>query len=146
MLNHFLTSRTTESFATVDLVEIDLVLGVASFLKSGAVPSYVIRNRHLYKISSGTFPIGILPEVSVEVTEFELCHGDVILICSDGVSSDIETRENEDSNWFCDFICREWTEDLEAMAEKIIQASCSAASASDDMTVQLLRVRKNGEN
>ena len=144
MLNHFLTSRTTECFATVDLVEIDLVLGVASFLKSGAVPSYVIRNRHLYKISSGTFPIGILPEVSVEVTEFELCDGDVILICSDGVSSDIESQENEDPQWFVDFISREWTDELESMAEKIIRVSCSAASASDDMTVQLLRVRKNG--
>lgn len=143
MLNHFLTSRTTESFATVDLVEIDLVLGVASFLKSGAVPSYVIRNRHLYKISSGTFPIGILPEVSVEVTEFELCDGDVILVCSDGVSSDIESQENEDPRWFVDFISREWTDELDRMAEKIISASCSAESAADDMTVQLLRVRKN---
>ena len=143
MLNHFLTSRTTESFATVDLLEIDLVLGVASFLKSGAVPSYVIRSRHLYKISSGTFPIGILPEVSVEVTEFELCDGDVILICSDGVSSDIESQENADPQWFVDFIAREWTDELDRMAEKIISVSCSASSASDDMTVQLLRVRKN---
>ncbi len=145
MLNHFLTSRTTECFATVDLVEIDLVLGVASFLKSGAVPSYVIRNRHLYKISSGTFPIGILPEVSVEVTEFELCDGDVILICSDGVSSDIETQENENPQWFVDFISREWTDDLDMMAEKIIHAANSASDKADDMTVELIRVHKHTE-
>ncbi len=143
MLNHFLTSRTTESFATVDLVEIDLVLGVASFLKSGAVPSYVIRNRHLYKISSGTFPIGILPEVSVEVTEFELCDGDVILLCSDGVSSDIESQETDSPLWFVEFISHEWTDDLEDMAEKIITASRSVSAGTDDMTVALLRVRKN---
>ena len=146
MLNHFLTSRTTECFATVDLVEIDLVLGVASFLKSGAVPSYVVRNRHLYKIASGTFPIGILPEVSVEVTEFELCDGDVILICSDGVSSDIETQENENPQWFVDFISREWTDDLDAMAEKIIHAASSAGEKADDMTVELIRVHKHIED
>ena len=145
MLNHFLTSRTTESFATVDLVEIDLVLGVASFLKSGAVPSYVVRNRHLYKIASGTFPIGILPEVSVEVTEFELCDGDVILICSDGVSSDIETQENADPMWFTEFVSHEWTDDLDIMAEKIMSAARSASSGSDDMTVELIRVHKYAE-
>ena len=79
----------------------------------------------------------------MEVTEFELCDGDVILICSDGVSSDIESQENADPQWFVDFIAREWTDELDRMAEKIISVSCSASSASDDMTVQLLRVRKN---
>ncbi len=143
MLNHFLTSRAVECFATVDLVEIDLMLGVASFLKSGAVPSYIIRDRRLYKITSGTFPIGILPEVSVEVTEFELCDGDVILLCSDGVSSDIEVQEGIDPNWFTDFISREWTSDLHTMAERILSAADSLSEKSDDMTVGLIRLKKS---
>ncbi len=142
MLNHFLTSRTMECFATVDLVEIDLMLGVASFLKSGAVPSYIIRDRRLYKIASGTFPIGILPEVSVEVTEFELCDGDVILLCSDGVSSDIEVQEGIDPNWFTDFISREWTSDLHTMAERLLAAADALSEKSDDMTVGFIRIRK----
>ncbi len=142
MLNHFLASRSTESFAAVDLIEIDLVLGVASFLKSGAVPSYIIRGGRLYKIESGTFPIGILPEVSVEVTEFELCAGDVILVCSDGVCADLESQESAEPDWFCNFLTREWTDDLSEMAKKILHLAETVSSKSDDMTVALLRIQK----
>ncbi len=140
MLNHFLSSRTTESFTTVDLVEIDLFQGVASFLKSGAVPSYVIRNGNLYKISSGTFPIGILPEVSVEVTEFELCDADVILLCSDGIASEIESHEEKEPTWFADLIAREWTQDLAALSAGIIGAMRTPPE--DDATVSLVRIRR----
>lgn len=142
MLNNLICSKSTECFATVDLLEVDLMLGVASFIKSGAVPSYVIRDRRLYKIASGTFPIGIVPQVSAEVTEFELADGDVILLCSDGVASDIEACETGDPAWFIEFISKEWTDNLGAMAEKIIEAAEGAAVRTDDMTVELIRVRK----
>ncbi len=141
MLNHFLASRTTESFAALDLLEIDLMEGVAGFLKSGAASSYVIRDRRPYKISSGTFPIGILPEVSAQMTEFELLDGDTILLCSDGVTTDIE-EGGEMSSWFGGFLESEWTEDLSRMAEKILAAADHVSSQRDDMTVALVRVRR----
>lgn len=146
MLNNLVCSKSTECFATVDLLEVDLVLGVASFIKSGAVPSYIIRDKRLYKIASGTFPIGIVPQVSAEVTEFELEDGDVILLCSDGVASDIEASETGDPAWFIEFISREWTDNLGAMAEKIIRAAEGAAVRADDMTVELVRVRRLTES
>ncbi len=142
MLNHFLASRTTECFATVDLMEIDTVLGIASFLKSGAVPSYVIRNRHVYKIASGTFPIGILPEVSVEVTEFELCDGDVIVLCSDGISADMEAGETDEIAWFSRFIAEAWSDNLDEMADHFLRMANASAKPADDMTVALMRIRK----
>ena len=146
MLNSLLNSRSTECFATVDLLEIDLVLGVASFIKSGAVPSYIVRGRNLYKIASGTFPIGILSQVSAEMTEFELCDGDVILLCSDGVASDIEMCETGNPAWFAEFIGKEWVDDLGLMAEKIVMAASGAAVRADDMTVELVRVRRLSDN
>ena len=145
MLNNLVCSKSTECFATVDLLEVDLMQGIASFIKSGAVPSYVIREKHLYKIASGTFPIGIVPQVSAEVTEFELEDGDVILLCSDGVASDIEACETGDPAWFVEFISTEWTDNLGVMAEKIIHAAQGAAARADDMTVELVRVRKISE-
>ena len=39
MLNHFIRSKNLECFTTVDLLEIDLLSGDASFVKSGAAPS-----------------------------------------------------------------------------------------------------------
>lgn len=140
MLNNLLCSRNTECFATVDICEIDLVRGQASFLKSGAVPSFVMRDGRLYKISSGTFPIGILPQVSAENTDFELCAGDVIVLCSDGILSDAEICDGDEVIRFLDMITREWTEDLESMADKILTYSSDFSVRTDDMTIAFLRV------
>ena len=142
MLNHLLCSRSTECFATVDVLEIDLVQGIASFLKSGAVPSFIMRKGHLYKVSSGTFPIGILPQVSSEVTDFELCDEDVIVLCSDGIVSDPDASDGEDAVRFLDVMTREWVDDLDLMAEKIITYSADFSRRSDDMTVALLRLSR----
>ena len=142
MLNNLLCSRNTECFATVDICEIDLVRGEASFLKSGAVPSFVMRDGHLYKISSGTFPIGILPQVSAENTDFELCVGDVIVLCSDGILSDADNSDGEETVRFLDMITREWTEDLESMADKILTYSSDFSVRTDDMTIAFLRVKQ----
>lgn len=142
MLNNLLCSRNTECFATVDICEIDLVRGQASFLKSGAVPSFVMRDGHLYKISSGTFPIGILPQVSAENTDFELCAGDVIILCSDGILSDADMYDGDEVVRFLDMITREWTEDLESMADKILTYSSDFSVRTDDMTIAFLRVKQ----
>ena len=139
MLNNLLCSRNTECFATVDICEIDLVRGEASFLKSGAVPSFVMRDGHLYKISSGTFPIGILPQVSAENTDFELCAGDVIVLCSDGILCD---AEGDDIVRFLEMITREWTEDLESMADKILTYSSDFSVRTDDMSIAFLRIKQ----
>lgn len=145
MLNHLLCSRNTECFATVDICEIDLVQGVASFLKSGAIPSFVMRDGHLYKISGKSFPIGILPQVSAEYTDFELCHGDVIILCSDGIVSDADALDGEDTAQFLDLIVREWTDDLEALADKVLTYSSDFSVRMDDMTVAFLRITKTNK-
>lgn len=142
MLNNLLCSRNTECFATVDICEIDLIRGEASFLKSGAVPSFVMRDGHLYKISSGTFPIGILPQVSAENTDFQLCAGDVIILCSDGILSETDTCDGEEVARFLDMITREWTEDLESMADKILTYSSDFSVRTDDMSIAFLRIRQ----
>ena len=59
-----------------------------------------------------------------------------------GVASDIEACETGDPAWFIEFISKEWTDNLGAMAEKIIEAAEGAAVRTDDMTVELIRVRK----
>ena len=70
----------------------------------------------------------------------------MILLCSDGVASDIEASETGDPAWFIEFISREWTDNLGAMAEKIIRAAEGAAVRADDMTVELIRVRRLPES
>ncbi|MEI3153474.1 MAG: SpoIIE family protein phosphatase [Eubacteriales bacterium] len=142
MLNMFLKNRGAECFATIDLLEIDMHTGTASFIKSGAAPSYIVRGGNLFRIASGTLPVGILSDISAEVTEFGLEKGDVIVMVSDGICGDPEL----DSTWLCDYLTKEMTDDLALTAEKIMLRAKKENKRSDDMTVELLRIEAPAKN
>ncbi len=135
MLNGFIRTRGIECSATVDLAEIDLITGEARFIKSGAAPSFVLRDGNLYKLESKTVPIGIMRELDAEQIKFELAHGDVIIMLSDGVAQSLE-----DGIWLANLLTYEWEDDLNVMAEKILDNAVFANNRSDDMTVSIVRV------
>ena len=144
MINMFVGNKNTECFSTIDLLEIDLMRGTASFTKSGAAASYIVRHGAVYKIASGTMPIGILPEVSAEVTEFSLCDGDVIVMCSDGVCHDPELGEDENSMHIIDFLENERMTDMGKLAENIISDAALYNKRADDMSVGVFRIKRSG--
>ena len=89
MLNTFVRSGGAcvgECSATVDLCEIDLFTGSASFLKSGAAPSFVVRAGKAFRLAARTLPVGILGSVDAQAIRFDLLAGDLIVMMSDGVS------------------------------------------------------------
>ena len=90
LLNGFLRNKgggsLHECSATVDLLELDLILGRASFYKSGAAPTYVFRDGSLFKLRSKTVPVGIIRELDSKKTSFDVGDGDVIVMVSDGVT------------------------------------------------------------
>lgn len=142
MLNDFLIAGAMgETSATIDLLEMDLFSGEAGFYKSGAAPSYILREGNVFRLTSRTVPAGILPEVDVQKSVFRLYHGDVIVMLSDGVYDGV-TETGED----CVFLETmlggiEHEEDLRAAAERIVNAAIQkGADRADDRTVVLLRV------
>lgn len=135
MLNNFIRNKNTECFATVDLLEIDLLSGKAGFIKSGAAPSYIMRDGSLFKISSNTLPVGITREITAEEIKFELENGDVIIIVSDGIAQSFE-----DGIWLTELVCLQWEDNLDRMAQKILSEAKQHNKRSDDMTVGLVRV------
>ena len=142
MLNMFLKNRGAECFATIDLLEIDMHTGTASFIKSGAAPSYIVRGGNLFRIASGTLPVGILSDISAEVTEFELMEGDIIVMVSDGVCGDPEL----DGVRLCECLTNDPVRDLAASAEKIMLGAKAENRRSDDMTIELLRIEPPAKN
>jgi stage II sporulation protein E len=144
MLNTFISNKNSECFSTVDLLEIDLLHGKASFTKSGAVASYIVRKGNVYKISSDTMPLGIVPEVSAEVTEFAVCDGDLIVMCTDGVCNDPESDGDEGGMHLVDFLEREYMHDVNKIAENILYDAARGSGRGDDMTVGVFRVRRRG--
>ena len=92
MLNNMIRSRgadsTNECSSTVDLLELDLMTAEASFIKSGAAPSFVVRGKTVHRLQSGTAPIGIICALDVQTTPFGLHAGDTVVMISDGILQD----------------------------------------------------------
>ncbi len=137
MLNNFIRSKNTECFATIDLLEIDLLNGRASFVKSGAVASYVLRGDKIFKISSNTMPVGITREMNAEEVNFELQNNDVIVMVSDGVG-----QSEEDTVRVGNILTYSWEDDLQKMADKILKSASDNCSRSDDISVGIIRIKE----
>lgn len=139
MLNNFIRNKNLECFATVDLLEIDLLSGRACFVKSGAAPSYVLRDGKLFKISSGTLPIGITREIRAEEIRFELEEGDIVVLISDGIAQNFE-----DGLWLVDMLTFDWKEEdtIQTMCDKILCSAQQINHRADDMSVAMLKIAK----
>ncbi|MBE6637525.1 MAG: hypothetical protein E7618_06970 [Ruminococcaceae bacterium] len=137
ILNHFIRNKNVECFATVDLLEIDLLNGEASFVKSGAAASYVLREGKLFKIASQSLPIGITREITAEEIRFSLKENDLVVMISDGVS-----QSYEDGLWLLDLLSHHIDPNgtLSGIAKTVLHEAAKNNARSDDMTVTVLRM------
>ena len=103
MLNNFLRSENIglgeECSATLDLFELDLMNGCASFIKSGAAPTFICREQTVYKINSRTMPVGIIKQADAKLTRFDTNPWDMVVMVSDGCCPD-----SEDCPWLVDYL------------------------------------------
>ncbi|MBR1422016.1 MAG: SpoIIE family protein phosphatase [Ruminococcus sp.] len=81
-----------ESFATLDIVKIDLSAATARFLKAGAARSLLCRDGSVQPVGGQAFPPGILADCPPDVEELKLFEGDIILVFSDGISENAATE------------------------------------------------------
>ncbi|MBQ7826635.1 MAG: SpoIIE family protein phosphatase [Clostridia bacterium] len=130
MLNSMMRSRGGECSATVDLMELDLMNGQVRFVKSGAAPSFVIRDGRLFRLQSKTVPIGIMRALDAEMISFEAGAGDTVVMLSDGVA-----KSFEDCPWLYDLLSGEKLRgtDPESMARTIVKCAVDNGAA-DDIT------------
>ena len=89
LLSNFIRARGDECHSTVDLFEADLYTGSAEFVKSGAAPSYLIRDGAVYKMDARTLPLGITKEIDTKALVISLKPKDMIVMVSDGVDSGV---------------------------------------------------------
>lgn len=137
MLNNFIRHKNLECFTTVDLLEIDTITSEASFVKSGAAASYIIREGKLFKISSTSLPIGITREISSEEIRFDIKNNDLIIMVSDGISQSFE-----DGIWLLPTLSEEIDSSapLTDTAKKLLEKAKEKNGRSDDMSVIVMRV------
>jgi stage II sporulation protein E len=75
----------SETYATIDLAEVDLFEGVVNFVKTGAAPSYLKTRDGISTIQSESLPAGVFESVRAETVSRCLEHGDMIIMVSDGL-------------------------------------------------------------
>ncbi|MDD3879847.1 MAG: stage II sporulation protein E [Syntrophomonas sp.] len=128
-----------ESFATLDMIMVDLYNGDVDFIKVGSAPSYIKRDKKVGMISSHSLPIGILENVDVVSERHSLCPRDILVMVSDGV---LEVSRQFNETWIMDFLSQVDESDPQLLAEMIMNKAlgmCKGKPA-DDMTVICLRV------
>lgn len=138
MLNNLILSRcsdsTGECSSTVDLMELDLITGKASFIKGGAAPSFVIRRGTVRRLQAGTFPIGIIRKLDTQASAYDLEAGDTVVMISDGVMQD-----DPDGRWLMEYLTGCGDRD----PEEIVYEICRRASEfpnHDDCSAIALRI------
>ena len=133
MLNAVLTAKNDECSATVDIMELDLLSGRASFVKSGAASSFILRDGNVYRLSARTMPLGILDEIDADIQKVRLKDGDTVFLVSDGNAP----MDNYDE--LINIIKSTLPSDtLESISEKII--SSSKKISKDDISCVVIRV------
>ncbi|MHB1420914.1 MAG: stage II sporulation protein E [Bacillota bacterium] len=130
-----------ESFATVDLLMVDLFTGQAEFVKIGAAPSFLKRGSNVTAIRASSVPIGILRTIEVEVSSHQLQEGDLLVIVTDGV---LETQQQsqEKEQWLIDLLRVMPAEDPQPVAELLLEQSLAYGGGNnrDDMSILVARI------
>lgn len=136
MANSFLRNKRTECSSSVDLLEIDLINGKSSFVKSGAAPSYVKRGDRVFKLFSKTAPIGIMKKPDCEELDFNLQENDIVVMISDGIC-----QGDDDDLWLTSALSEANPENIDTLPSLIISRSKERGLSYDDKSVCVCAVR-----
>jgi serine/threonine protein phosphatase PrpC len=86
--NFFKTKDLSDSYATLDLVNINLTDGILDLYKLGSSTTYISRGNKIIPIYNNNLPFGISDLVTKE--EYSIADNDLIILVSDGINDYID--------------------------------------------------------
>jgi stage II sporulation protein E len=86
--NFFKTKDLSDSYATLDLVNINLTDGILDLYKLGSSTTYISRGDKIIPIYNNNLPFGISDLVTKE--EYGIADNDLIILVSDGINDYID--------------------------------------------------------
>jgi stage II sporulation protein E len=130
-----------DTFATVDMLLLDLYSGSAEMIKIGASSSFIRRKDKVEVLRATTLPAGILNNVEVDSRRIVLLPGDILVMLSDGVL-DGQRGVTDKEEWLSRILRQASMEKAQDLAEYIINRAQNNVSGQvpDDMTVVVLKV------
>lgn len=90
-----LTKSADESFATVDLMKLNLFTGKAEIVKLGAAQTFIKSNGTVKTVESWSTPVGIVSTVEISKRNIQLSDGDQIVMITDGICEECFPRVRE---------------------------------------------------
>lgn len=138
-----LLNSPAESFATIDIVQIDLYHGQAEFIKIGASATYLKRGKEVWSIKSTSLPAGILDTIDIERTSIQLQPDDLIIMATDGVVDSREPTPGKEE-WLIRALKQVEVVGPEALGEYLLSLAKINYDGipKDDMSVIVLQVQE----
>lgn len=125
-----------ESFATLDITNINLFSGDVEMIKFGAAATFLFSDGKVEHYETNALPLGILSVTEMDSRSCRIKDGDIIAVVSDGISDDCY-----------DEVGKALAEGKDLSAQEIsewIMASVNGNSR-DDISVAVVKISKNKE-
>lgn len=144
-VNQYLAENTPANrFVTMFAAELDPPTGMLKYINAGHNPPLIGRvDGSIEQLSSGGFPLGIMPTAEFEMGETQLHPGESLVVYSDGVS---EANNIRDEEFGMERLCAVVQNNLKASAagmrdkvESALSAFTQTAPANDDITLVIVK-------
>lgn len=146
LINSTLSAANSEedSFATLDIAILDLYAGNMEFIKSGACPTYVKKDRKVQIIKALSLPAGIMENISLVVYDKDIEDGEIMLMCSDGIMESNTEYQNKEL-WVRDILESIETDNVQKIADIITKEAIDNGygTVKDDMSIIVAKITKN---
>lgn len=146
LITSSLISKNDEIFATLDIAIIDLYKGTIEFIKSGACPTYIKKNKKVQIIKSNSLPAGMVNQDNIQVFDTDIQSEQIMLMCTDGIlDSNIEYKNKE--LWIKYLLEDIETKNTKKIADIILNEAIdnNFGKTKDDMSVIVCKFMKKDE-
>lgn len=132
-----------ETFATLDIMAIDLYSGNIEYIKNGACPTFIKNNKNVDIIKNIALPAGILNDIDLVVYDRDVENNDIIIMCSDGIIDSNSEYKNKEI-WLKNLLEQIETVNAQKIADIILKEAIdnNYGKAKDDMTVIVTKILK----
>lgn len=138
-VNKLLSINTDEIFTALDVAVIDLKTCHADFIKYGSPYGFIIGNDKIRIVEGSSLPLGILEQLKPAVCTAPLEDGDIILMCSDGISDSFNSSSD-----MIEFLRSKPAKNPQTLSDDVIGKAIELSNGkrNDDMTVLAVRIFK----
>lgn len=144
LINNTISSNIkSETFATLDIMVLDLYSGNIEYIKNGACPTFIKNNKNVDIIKNIALPAGILNDIDLVIYDRDIEDNDIIVMCSDGIVESNSEYKNKEL-WVKDLLEQMETTNAQKIADIILKESIdnNYGKAKDDMTIIVTKILK----